>query len=127
MQRLHERQRHNIFHRPSRLATPIVPERLIVPLLFRVANNKARQSELDKLKIDQNPPQATIAVAKGMDGLKIQVKSGNFIEEVGAEIAGILDEDVIYHALHMLGCRRNMSPHPHVFPLLAKASRRWHH
>ena len=50
------------------------------------------------------------------------MKSGNFIEEVGAEIAGILDEDFIYHALDMLGCRRNMSPHPHVFPLLAKAS-----
>lgn len=86
MQRLYERQRQNIFHRPSRLAVPIVPERLIVPFLLRVADNKARQSELDKLKVDENSPQAAIPVAKGMDGLKIQVELGNLIEEVGAEI-----------------------------------------
>ena len=104
----------------------IVPERLIVPLLLRVANNKARQTELNKLKIDENPPQAAIAVAKGMDGLKIQVKSGNLIEEVGAEIAGILDEDFIYHALYVFGCRRNMSPPPARIPPARESVRRWH-
>ena len=73
------------------------------------------------MKIDNDPPHAAIAVAKGMDGLEIQMKSGNFIQEVGVEAAGILDEDIIYHALYMLGCRRNMSAYPHVLSLLAKA------
>ena len=92
-------------------------------LLVRVADHQAWQTELQELKVDDDAPHSAVTVAKGMDGLEIQVKSGDLVQEVGPEVAGVVDENVIDHARDTLGRRCDMRTHPDILPLPPEAAR----
>ena len=60
---------------------------------------------------------------KRVNRLEVQMKPRDLVEAVGVQVARILNEDVLHHALYVLGRGRDMRTHAHVLSLSPKPAR----